>query len=68
MSSNISTPLGPPRQSTPAQLARSLDQIVAEETGCPASWAQHPHPVTPGELRGIAVKICTLLWDIGVQQ
>ncbi len=68
MSSNISTPVGPPRQSTPAQLARSLDRIVAEETGCPASWAQHSHPVTSGELRRVALKICTLLWDIRVRQ
>ncbi len=68
MASEISPPLGPPRQPTPAQLARALDRIVAEETGCSASWAQHPHPVTAGELGRIAVKICTLLWDIGVQQ
>lgn len=64
MGSNISSPLGPPRQPTPAQLARALDRIVAEETSCPASWAQHPHPVTAGELGRIALKICTLLWDI----
>lgn len=68
MGSNISLPLGPPRQPTPAQLARALDRIVAEETGCPASWAQHPQPVTAGELRRIALKICTLLWDVRVQQ
>lgn len=67
MGSNISSPLGPPRQPTPAQLARALDRIVAEETGCPASWAQHPHPVTGGELRRIALKIYTLLWEIRVQ-
>lgn len=67
MASDISSPLGPPRQPTPAQLARSLDRIVAEETGCPASWAQHPHPVTAGELRRIALQIWTLLWEIRVQ-
>lgn len=68
MDSNVSSPLGPRRQPTPAQLARALDRIVAEETGCPASWAQHPYPVTSGELRRIALKMCTLLWDIRVQQ
>ena len=68
MASDIPSPLGPPKQPTPAQLARALDRIVAEEAGCPASWAQHPQPVTARELRRIALKICILLWDIRAQQ
>ena len=68
MTSNISSPLEPTKHPTPAELARALDRIVAEETGCPVSWAQHPHPVTAGELRRIALKICTFLWDIRAQQ
>jgi hypothetical protein len=51
MASDIPSPLGPPRQPTPAQLARVFERIVGEETGCPASWAEHPHLVTARELR-----------------
>lgn len=64
MAPGIPSPLSPPREPTPAQLARALDRIVAEGTGCEAYWAQHPHPVTAEELRGIALRICGLLWDI----
>lgn len=64
MASDISSPISPPRQLTPAQLARALDRIVAEETTCLTTWAQHPEPVTPGELRRIALKICALLWNV----
>ena len=64
MASNTPSPPGPPREPTPAQLARTLERIVAEETGCEASWAQHPHPVTMGELCRISLLVWKVLWDI----
>jgi hypothetical protein len=64
MASKIESPAGPPGQSTPFQLAQALERIVAEETGCTASWVQHPGNVRPEELQRIAPRICALLWEV----
>jgi hypothetical protein len=37
---------------------------VAEETGCTASWVQHPQTARPEELERIAPRICTLLGEV----
>jgi hypothetical protein len=64
MASRIESLAGPPGQPTPFQLARALERIVAEETGCTASWVQHPGSVRPEELQRIAPRICALLWEV----
>jgi hypothetical protein len=64
MASTIESPAGPPKQPTPNELARALERIVAEETGCTASWVQHPQTVRPEELQRIAPRICALLWEV----
>jgi hypothetical protein len=63
MASEIESPARPQGQPTPFQLARALERIVAEETGCTASWVQHPGTVRAEELQRIAPRICALLWE-----
>jgi hypothetical protein len=46
---------------TPSQLARAIEEIIAEECGCTASWIQHPEPVSLSELSRIAGRIERLL-------
>jgi hypothetical protein len=43
---------------------RALERIVAEETGCTASWVQHPQSLRPDELQRIAPRICALPWQV----
>jgi hypothetical protein len=64
MASRIESPAGPPGQPTPFQLARVLERIVAEETGCTTSWVQHAGSVRPEELQRIAPRICALLLEV----
>ena len=45
---------------TPAQLATALKDLVARETGCTASWEQHPGPLERSEVRRIMLNVSKL--------
>jgi hypothetical protein len=64
MASTVESPAEPPGQPAPFQLARALQRIVAEETGCAASRVRHPQVVRPSELQRIGPRICSLLWEV----
>jgi hypothetical protein len=50
---------------TPSQLHAEITQVIAANTGCNASWDQHPQPLTLNELRAIRQEILhTIVWHI----
>ena len=44
-------------QVTPVQLRNEINQLIAENTGCKATWEQHPQALTVDELLDLRAKI-----------
>jgi len=42
---------------TPSELFTKITRILAQESGCSASWAQHPGPLTSTELERIGIRL-----------
>jgi len=42
---------------TPSKLHAKLTSILAQESGCPASWEQHLEPLTTIELTRIGIRL-----------
>lgn len=42
---------------TPSELHAKLAHIVADESGCQTSWAQHPGPLASGQLERIGIRL-----------
>ncbi len=42
---------------TPIELHLQIVSVIQEETGCSATWEQHPHPLRSSQLRQIGSRI-----------
>ncbi len=48
----------------PYELHVKLTEIIQQETGCSASWAQHPEPLTMAEVWKIRERVANLLVEL----
>lgn len=44
-------------QVNPAELLNEVRKIIVRQTGCNASWEQHPQPLTRSEIVAVAGEI-----------